>query len=73
MLQTVWNELDYDMICYIYLTAVGLTPGGSSTSQIYTQTVHIIQRKKNNTVKGKLGSAGRAPSLKIIPWYLPYN
>jgi hypothetical protein len=31
----------------IYLTAVGLTPGGSSTSHIYTQTVHIIQRKEN--------------------------
>jgi hypothetical protein len=27
----------YDMIC---LTAVGLTPGGSSTVHIYTQTIH---------------------------------
>jgi hypothetical protein len=51
---------------YIYLAAVGLTSGGSSTSHIYTQTVHIIQRKENNTEKGKLGSAGRAPSLRII-------
>jgi hypothetical protein len=25
----------------IYLTAVGLTPGGSSTVHIYTQTIHI--------------------------------
>jgi hypothetical protein len=24
---------------YVYLTAVGLTPGGSSTSHIYKQTV----------------------------------
>jgi hypothetical protein len=32
------------MIWYIYLTAVGLTPGGSSTSHIYTQTVRITQR-----------------------------
>jgi uncharacterized integral membrane protein len=24
----------------IYLTAIGLTPGGSSTVHIYTQTVH---------------------------------
>jgi hypothetical protein len=31
----------------IYLTAVGLTPSGSSTSHIYTQTIHIIQRKEN--------------------------
>jgi len=27
----------YDMI---YLTAIGLTPGGSSTVHIYTQTIH---------------------------------
>jgi hypothetical protein len=52
---------------YIFFTAIGLTPGGSSTSHIYTQTIHTIQRKEN------LGSAGRAPSLRIIPWQLPYN
>jgi hypothetical protein len=53
-----------DMIRYdIYLTAIGLTPGGSSTSHIrltpggsntahiYTQTVHIILRKKNWEVR----------------------
>jgi len=28
----------YDMI--YFLTAIGLTPGGSSTVHIYTQTVH---------------------------------
>ena len=28
----------YDMM--IYLTAIGLTPGGSSTVHIYTQTTH---------------------------------
>jgi hypothetical protein len=27
----------YDMI---YLTAIGLPPGGSSTVHIYTQTIH---------------------------------
>ena len=27
----------YDMI---YLTAIGFTPGGSSTVHIYTQTIH---------------------------------
>jgi hypothetical protein len=43
----------------IYLTAIGLTPGGSSTSHISTQTIHIMQRKEN------LGSAGRAPSLPV--------
>jgi hypothetical protein len=31
----------------IYLTAIGLTPGGSSTLHIYTQTIHrTTQRKK---------------------------
>jgi hypothetical protein len=33
--------IGYDMM---YLTAIGLTPGGSSTAHIYTQTVPIIQR-----------------------------
>jgi hypothetical protein len=28
-------------LIYIYLTAVGFTPGGSSTSHIYTQTIGI--------------------------------
>jgi hypothetical protein len=32
----------------IYLTAIGLTPGGSSTVHIYTQTVHIIQLWEDN-------------------------
>ena len=52
----VWYEIRrydiwYDIICYdmiynmiynmIYmLTAIGLTPGGSSTLHIYTKTVH---------------------------------
>jgi hypothetical protein len=46
---------------------------------IYTQNstqntedgTHItIARKK---LGSKLGSAGRAPSLRVIPWNLPYN
>jgi hypothetical protein len=27
---------------YYYLTAMGLTPGGSSTVHIYTQTLYIV-------------------------------
>jgi hypothetical protein len=27
----------------IYITAIGLTPGGSSTAHIYIQTVHRIE------------------------------
>jgi uncharacterized integral membrane protein len=53
------------MLIYM-LTAIGLTPGSSSTVHIYTQTVH-----RTTQLIGK--SAGRAPSLRAIPWHLPYN
>jgi hypothetical protein len=43
--------VQYDIYMYIYLTAVGLTPGGSSTAHMYTQTIHIIQRKENWEVR----------------------
>jgi len=33
----IYYDICYDMI---YLTAIGLTPGGSSTVYIYTQTIH---------------------------------
>jgi len=37
-------DIIYDICCMIYdmiyLTAIGLTPGGSSTAHIYTQTIH---------------------------------
>jgi len=39
----IWYDMIHDMIWYdmIYLlTAIGLTPGGSSTVHIYTQTIH---------------------------------
>jgi hypothetical protein len=29
--------------------------------------------KKKKKLGSKLGSAGRAPSLRVIPWHLPYN
>jgi len=48
------------------LSAIGLTPGGSSTVHIYTQTIH-----RTTQVTGE--SAGRAPSLRVIHWHLPYN
>jgi hypothetical protein len=44
----------YDMIymiyIYIYLTAIGLTPGGSGTVHIYTQTIHRIQRTEHTYI-----------------------
>ena len=37
----MWYDIWYDIRYMIYvLTAIGLTPGGSSTVHIYTQTVH---------------------------------
>jgi len=34
----------------IYLTAIGLTPGGSGTVHIYTQKIHrTTQSTQNNT------------------------
>jgi len=42
----------YDMI-YL-LTAVGLTPGGSSTVHIYTQTVHRTTQNKQYIEQHKI-------------------
>jgi len=64
------------------LTAVGLTPGGSSTVHIYTQTIRRTTQQL--WLDGFLGSeprmvkligksAGRAPSVRVIPWHFPYN
>jgi len=35
-------------ILLIHLTAIGLTPGGSSTVHIYTQTIHRTKQLTNN-------------------------
>jgi hypothetical protein len=42
-----------------------LTPGGSSTSHIYTQTVHIIQRKENWEVRAVFASYTLAFALQL--------
>jgi len=61
----------------IYLTAIGFAPGGGSTVHIYTQTIHRQYNRhkqyieKHNSLIRK--SADRAPSLRGIPWHLPYN
>jgi hypothetical protein len=39
---TLIRYFDYDYVRY--LIAIELTPGGSSTGHIYTQTTHRIQR-----------------------------
>jgi len=62
-------------IYMIYLlTAIGLSPGGSSTVHIYTQTVHrTIQNKQHIEQHSNWKSADLAPSWLVIPWHLPYN
>jgi hypothetical protein len=40
------NNLIFDILIYL-LTAIGLTPGGSSTVHVYTQTVHRIRRTEH--------------------------
>jgi hypothetical protein len=60
----------YDTI-YL-LTAIGLPPGRSITVHFYTQTIHTKQTLHRTTQKF-WKSAGRAPSLRVIPWHFPYN
>jgi len=44
----LWFSLfEFDMIWYIFLTAIGLTPSGSSTVHIYTQTIHRTTQLTN--------------------------
>ena len=59
----------------IYLTAIGFTPGGSSTVHIYTQTIHGQHNghkqymEQHNSLIRK--SADLASYLRGIPWHLP--
>jgi hypothetical protein len=55
----------------IFLTAIGLTPGGSTAIHIYI-TLNI-GNGTCITIKKSLGSVGFTPSLRVIPWHLPYN
>jgi hypothetical protein len=43
-------DVYFQLHIMIYLTAIGLTPGGSSTVHIYTQIIHrTTQSTQNNT------------------------
>ena len=56
----------------IYLTAIGLRPGNSSTVHIYAKQYieqHNQYIEQHNSVIRK--SADRAPSLRGMPWHLP--
>jgi hypothetical protein len=51
-----------------------LSPGGSSTVLIYTQTIHrTIKNKQYMEQQQFWKSADRVPSWLVIPWHLPYN
>jgi len=60
-----------------FLTAIGVLPGGSSTAHIYTQAIHRTTQITTEQHKQQLHviwkSADRAPSLRVLPWHLPYN
>jgi hypothetical protein len=58
---------------YLLLTAIGLSPGGSSTVHIYTQTVHRTTQNNQYIEPLNSESADRAPSWLVMPWHLPYN
>jgi len=67
------EEMPHDghMVWYdIYiLTAIGLSPGGSITVRIYTQTV-----LRTTQITTNLEECGPCRRLcEILPWHLPYN
>jgi len=66
------------------LNAIRLTPGGSSTVHIYTQTKYRTTQLTTwvgrlSAIRTQSGETDwekcrpRAPSLRIIPWNLPYT
>ena len=70
---SILPQIWYDMI-YL-LTAIGLSPGGSSTVHIYTQTIHrTIQNKQYIEQQHNFGRVWAVPlSWLVIPWHLPYS
>jgi len=53
------------------LTAIGLSPGGSTHLHTIPRTTQITTEQHKYKLMWK--SAGRAPSLRVLPWHLPYN
>ena len=57
------NEQKFFPMIYL-LTAIGLSPGGSSTVYIYTQTIHrTIQNKQYIEQHNNLGRVRAVPRL----------
>ena len=58
----MWRKIWYDMI-YL-LTAIGLSPGGRSTVNIYTQTIHrTIRNKQYIEQQNNFGRVRAVPRL----------
>ena len=58
----------YPVSCMIYdmiylLTAIGFSPGGSSTVHVYTQTIHRTTQKQYTEQHNNLGECGPCPVL----------
>jgi len=56
-----WQRQEYGCNLYLLylLNAIGLSPGGSSTAHIYTQTIHrTIQNKQYIEQHNNLGECG---------------
>ena len=56
----------------IYLTAIN---PAAVVQYTYTLKQYRERHKTNNTYNNTKirKSAGRAPSLRVLPWHLPYN
>jgi len=57
-----------DMTMYL-LTAIGLTPGGSSTAHIYTQTIHRTTQNKQYIEQHK--NFGRVRAVPRLCGFYP--
>jgi hypothetical protein len=65
---TIWYMIWYYMIWYdIWYD----TKWNDTLWQQYS--THLHTNNTRNTEKGRFGSAGRAPSLRVRAWHLPYN
>ena len=60
------RQLESRMIWYLFNRNWVDTRWQHHTTHLQ-QTIHTIHREYNSE------SAGRAPSLRVIPWHLPYN
>jgi hypothetical protein len=73
MIYDVWYMIRYDMIWYIFNWNWVDTRWRLYSTQLHTNITHNTENGTHIKKKSNLGSAGRSPSLRVIPWHLPYN